>query len=87
MVKKKQEKQGKHPKLPSGKLSIGEVQQYMAYEGLDAFYIINPDRIGDKELCDLWRKARRAMTAAKLKAYSIDRGADNIYGPYFEKGK
>jgi hypothetical protein len=71
-----------HPRMPSGrKLTINEVQQYIAYEGMgDAMIIINPDRIEDKELATLWDKARKAVTAAKKKAYSVFRGPDNLYG-------
>lgn len=85
---KKQEKtlSGNHPKLPPGKLTVGEVQQYLAYEGIDALFIIRPERIDDRELSTLWDKARKAVSAAKKKAYSIDRGEDNIYGPYINKG-
>jgi hypothetical protein len=74
------------PKIPIGrKLSIGEVQQYMAYEGVDALFIITPQRIEDQELASLWDKARKAVSAAKKKAYSVSRGPDSIYGALFDE--
>lgn len=73
---------GNHPPLPPGrKLSIGEVQQYIAHEGMgDALFIILPNRISDPELSKLWDQARKAVSAARRKAYSISRGGDTLYG-------
>lgn len=75
------------PKVPSSrKLSVGEVQEYIAYEGMgDALFLINPNKIGDNELATLWDKARKAVSAARKKAYSISRGSDDLYGALFDK--
>ena len=49
--------------LPKGKIETGDIQEHVAYEGLGfcIYSFIPVDRIKDKKLAQLWKKARVEM--------------------------